>query len=861
MSTTLEAGSFLVSLRKSSLVETSKLDEVLSQFSGSTDDSQALSEFLVKKELLTEFQAKALLNGRHKGLRIGPYNILSKLGQGGMGIVYLAEHQKMHRKVALKVLPEDRIKDKLALERFYREARSVAELDHPNIVKAHDVNEDQGIHYLVMEYINGATLLRYVEKKGVMQWKMALNIMVQVCKGLQHAHEKGLVHRDIKPANLLIDKSGVVKILDLGLARSLEKKNDNLTADLSNGKDIQGSIDYVSPEQAFGKQVDIRGDLYSLGATIYTVITGKPIVDGSPASKLLQHQMNMPKPLHLVNKEIPEAFATIIQTMLEKQPEDRYRTPADVINACKQFFTSSIGASTSSIITTAEIPTAVALSDITVHSGELRRPSAFESTQEIKSSQTKVIKKGGKKFKKKQKQSNTLKWVVLGAVLLMVGVAAYAGYAWSFARAKQEVLAEMPTQSLNQNPAYDPSKAGSSGSRGGSTGSGDPRRGSSKNSNDGNANQTGNVGQGSAGNAGQANNTGQTPGGNTNPGSTGNQGSAGNAGQANNTGHAPGGNTNPGSTGNQGSAGNAGQANNTGQAPGGNTNPGGAGNQGSAGNAGQANNTGQAPGGNTNPGGTGNQGSAGNAGQANNTGQAPGGNTNPGGTGNQGSAGNAGQANNNGGSTNPGGNGTPTQGAAGNMGQNTGSGSGARAGNNPGTGTNNPPGTGTNGGAANNTPAPQTPEYKLELGFKFPDVTGEDMNGVKFRLSDYEGKVVLLDFWGYWNAQSIKLIPYENKLVNRFKNLPFVVLGVNTDKDAKLIAEGMRRVPVHFRSFKDKLADGKQLSKLCDAKGFPTLVLIDHKGVIRKVWVGTPSTTELDLVIETYVKKAEEKKS
>ncbi|HQR43133.1 MAG TPA: serine/threonine-protein kinase, partial [Gemmatales bacterium] len=274
---TANAVSFLDTLKESGLVDQDKLNDSLSHFTGSLDNTGELSSHLVRKKVLTEFQVKMLQAGKYKNLTMGPYSILNKIGAGGMGIVYLAEHRKLGRRVAIKVLPEDRTKDKLALERFYREARSVAMLDHPNIVKAHDVNEQEGIHYLVMEYVNGITLQAYVEKKGVIPWRTAVNIIVQVCRGLQHAHEKNLIHRDIKPANLLIDKTGQVKILDLGLARSLESKDDNLTADLSNGKDIQGSIDYVSPEQALGRgEIDIRTDIYSLGATAYTIITGSP---------------------------------------------------------------------------------------------------------------------------------------------------------------------------------------------------------------------------------------------------------------------------------------------------------------------------------------------------------------------------------------------------------------------------------------------------------------------------------------------------------------------------------------------------------------------------------------------------------
>jgi serine/threonine protein kinase len=606
--TTLDATSFLDTLQLSKLVDTEKLNEVMAGFAGNTDDSQEVSQFLISQNIINDFQAKSLLAGKHKGLKIGPYVILKKIGAGGMGVVYLAEHQKMHRKVALKVLPEDRTNDKLALERFYREARSVAELDHPNIVKAHDVNEDAGIHYLVMEYINGITLHRYLEKKGTMSWKMVANVLQQVCRGLQHAHERGLIHRDIKPANLLIDKSGQVKILDLGLARSLEKRRDNLTADLSDGKDVQGSIDYVSPEQAFGKQVDIRADIYSLGATAYTLVSGRTVVEGSPVQKLLQHQMNMPKPLHLVNKNVPEAFSFVIQTMLEKQPQDRYATPADIVSALKQFFATPSASNSEPLLT------ATLLDQEPAPSTDNLARSAMESTQEMMAPKTKVIKRPAKKFKKKKKRaSSTGRWLVLAAVLLMLGGAAWGGYALLSNSGGSKGQQALKAPAKNDLPNKD------------------------------------------GGNSGQSANK----------------------------------------------------------------------------------------------------------------------------------------------------------------------------------------------------------DIKLTEGSVVPDIVGEDLDKSNFRLSDYEGKVILLDFWGFWCPHCVKLIPHENQLVNRYKSRPFSILGVNNDKDEATITAGMKKHSVQFRSFKDKLPDGASLAKKCGVKGFPTLVLIDHTGVIRKVWVGAPSTGELDNAIEAAVKKAE----
>lgn len=332
---------FLESLRKSGLIDTPVLDEALGSYTGTTEEPMKIAEFLIQRKLLTSFQAKSILAGRYKGLVIGAYRVMDKIGAGGMGIVYLGEHDKLKRRVAIKILPEDKTRDKLALERFYREARAAAALDHPNIVKAFDVSEHQGLHYLVMEYIDGNNLQKYVDTKGTLPWKTAVNIVIQACKGLQHAHERNMVHRDIKPANILVDKAGQVKILDLGLARSFQITQDNLTMDLSDGKDVMGSIDYIAPEQAIANNVvDIRADIYSLGATLYCLITGKPPVEGTTAQKLLQHQMTMPAPVNRDHPEVPEGVAQVIAKMLAKKPDHRYRTPNDVAHALTPFISS-----------------------------------------------------------------------------------------------------------------------------------------------------------------------------------------------------------------------------------------------------------------------------------------------------------------------------------------------------------------------------------------------------------------------------------------------------------------------------------------------------------------------------------------
>lgn len=288
---------------------------------------------LVVKGFISRFQAAQLLAGRHKGFRIGQYIIQDLLGRGGMGAVYLAEHLDLHRKVALKVLAPARGEDqRLATERFLREARAAAALDHPNIVRIFDVARHNDAPYLVMEYVEGETLQQTIDRDGRIPYEMAAEYASQTAAGLQHAHEKGFIHRDVKPGNLVRDRFGTVKILDMGLARSASEK-DKLTEKLDEGA-VVGTADFIAPEQAINSPtVDGRADIYSLGATLYTLIVGKPPFDGNTTQKLMQHQLKDAPTLREVNESVPQELSDLIAKMLSKKPADRPQTPAEVIAA------------------------------------------------------------------------------------------------------------------------------------------------------------------------------------------------------------------------------------------------------------------------------------------------------------------------------------------------------------------------------------------------------------------------------------------------------------------------------------------------------------------------------------------------
>lgn len=317
--------------------------EKLQQRPESLDSSTSIAEEMVACEALTRWQADQLLRGKHRGFFLGSYRILSLLGEGGMGTVYLAEHQMMHRRCAIKVLPSKYLKeDQSIVDRFYREAQAVAALDHPNIVRAYDVNktklDETEIHYLVMEFVGGEDLQRLVERHGVLEYRQAADYTRQAAEGLDHAHEKGFVHRDIKPANLLVDTEGVVKILDLGLAKYFGEDRDATLTD-PHGSNVLGTADYLAPEQAINSHtVDARADLYALGQTCYYLLTGRPpFPDGTVAARLLAHQTKKPEPISSSRPDMPPDLTAIIDKMTAKKPEVRYQSAKEVAEALAQW--------------------------------------------------------------------------------------------------------------------------------------------------------------------------------------------------------------------------------------------------------------------------------------------------------------------------------------------------------------------------------------------------------------------------------------------------------------------------------------------------------------------------------------------
>jgi serine/threonine protein kinase len=323
-------------VRKSCVLDEKRLDAYLEKLQAAdavpTEPAKAAG-VLVRDGLLTTFQAEQILQGKWRRFTIGKYKVLERLGSGGMGSVYLCEHKLMRRRVAVKVLPTAKASDPSSLERFYREARAVAALDHPNIVHAYDIDQEENLHFLVMEYVDGASLQELVKRSGPLDPVRAAHYLRQAALGLGHANDRGLIHRDIKPGNLLVDRLGTVKVLDMGLARFFNDEEDILTKKYD--ESVLGTADYLAPEQAVDSHdVDIRADIYSLGATFYYMLTGRtPFGEGTVAQKLIWHQSRQPKAVTAVRPEVPQELAAVLQKMMAKQPAQRYQKPQEVADA------------------------------------------------------------------------------------------------------------------------------------------------------------------------------------------------------------------------------------------------------------------------------------------------------------------------------------------------------------------------------------------------------------------------------------------------------------------------------------------------------------------------------------------------
>jgi serine/threonine protein kinase len=377
---TISSSSALVDyLRDQQFLDPAQVEEVVRELVPRHADPRALGQELVRYGWLTWYQAEQIVAGNGAELVLGPYRLLEPLGEGGMGQVFKALQQRLNRIVALKVIRQDLLsKDQEVLRRFQREARTAAQLSHPNVVIVYDADQVGDRHFIAMEYVEGTDLSRLVKHRGPLAVAQACDFIRQAALGLQHAHESGMVHRDIKPSNLfatLLKPKGasgiyplpslagpppeaeqtvsggtpesvklcselatgaVIKILDMGIARLAEpddrtESNHSLTREGA----LMGTPDYIAPEQARNaRAADIRSDLYSLGCTFYFLLTGQPpFPSGSMVEKLMMHQMEEPQPVEELRPDVPVEVRAVLHKLMAKHAEDRYQTPGELVDA------------------------------------------------------------------------------------------------------------------------------------------------------------------------------------------------------------------------------------------------------------------------------------------------------------------------------------------------------------------------------------------------------------------------------------------------------------------------------------------------------------------------------------------------
>jgi formylglycine-generating enzyme required for sulfatase activity/tRNA A-37 threonylcarbamoyl transferase component Bud32 len=333
---------FLDSLRRLHLLEPGQLDELTGTLQGNNCEPRALAQKLIEKGWLTPYQVNQLLQGRGPRLVLGSYVLLERLGEGGMGEVFKAKNWKLGKVVAIKLIRRERLANETAVRRFHREAKAAAALSHANVVHAYDADQVGDTHIFVMEYVDGIDLNKLVKDQGTLSVDRACDCIRQAALGLQHAHERGLVHRDIKPHNLVLSRNGVVKILDMGLARIADDDSSTLTKEGS----VMGTLDYLAPEQARdAHSADIRADLYSLGCTFHYLLTGQVLFPGGTASeKWWKHAFEEPTSIEKLRADVPPGVAAVIRKLLAKKPEERFQAPAELAALLAQGAALPVGA-------------------------------------------------------------------------------------------------------------------------------------------------------------------------------------------------------------------------------------------------------------------------------------------------------------------------------------------------------------------------------------------------------------------------------------------------------------------------------------------------------------------------------------
>ncbi len=291
----------------------------------------ALADHLVQTGKLTRYQASKLLRGIALGMVIGPFRLLAPLGKGGMGTVFLVRDDRSQGLAALKILPPGLARREARMvARFRREMEMCRKVTHPHLVWAYDVGEQKGVHYIAMEYVQGRTLTRTVVEDGRLDVALAARLFGEVSSALDHAHRQGLIHRDMKPSNIMVTPRGHAKVLDLGLAMIHGEEVEDHQVVGGKGY-IVGTMDYIAPEQTEdASAVGPRGDLYSMGCSLYFALTGQPpFPGGTSREKVMRHRHERPRPLEELRPDLPEGFVALVARLMSKSPEHRPASAAE----------------------------------------------------------------------------------------------------------------------------------------------------------------------------------------------------------------------------------------------------------------------------------------------------------------------------------------------------------------------------------------------------------------------------------------------------------------------------------------------------------------------------------------------------